>query len=121
MSRRKKVKEEENKVPPVEIRDVTKKEMVEFLQERLRGRIEELRLEDPKPSSKKKQYLESLERNIYRKPFILGYYKGMKPEHEHHYVMFWKKEYDDQKKKKEREKDKAIKKAEREAKKKNKN
>lgn len=55
------------------IRDKTKQVLVEVYQQGVRQAIEELKNQDGKMSPQKKQYIITLEENIRRAPYLLGY------------------------------------------------
>ena len=57
------------------IKDKSKKATAIYYQESLIEAINDYRLKNPRMSESKKNYVESLERNVHIAPYILGYLK----------------------------------------------
>lgn len=55
------------------IKNESKKALVEEYQKQVKASIDRLKSIDGKPSSRLKEYIENLELNIKRAPYVLGY------------------------------------------------
>lgn len=55
------------------VKDASKKKLVELYQRQIQEAIAEIKSRETKLSPQKKEYLKTLEENIKRAPYVLGY------------------------------------------------